>query len=296
MPTKDFTTNSISIEDFIIKTYVHIDDFLKSFDRLRKRGPSPALTDAEVITMEIVGEFLSLGSDKKIYEYFKNHWKSWFPKLGTRVTFVRQSANLLYVKTLLQTKISKELLGDQDIFLFDGFPIPTINLTRLRRKNVFWGDGAVGYCAAKDHKYFGFKGHILTDRRGLVVNFNLTAANIDERDVLPELVEGKRGFVIADKGLICKKLQENLLQQDINLQTPLKNNMKDSRPKSYIKSIMNARRMVETVIGQLVDRFKIQSIRAKDLFHLSVKTTRKILAHTFAFLFAGSLEFDQILS
>ena len=59
--------------DIIIKTYVLIDDFLKTLPLLRKRGPSPQLSDAEVITMEIVGEFLGHGSDKRIYDYFRTH-------------------------------------------------------------------------------------------------------------------------------------------------------------------------------------------------------------------------------
>lgn len=51
------------LEDSIIKTYVLVDDFLAMYPILRKRGPSPQLTDTEVITMEIVGEFLGRGSD-----------------------------------------------------------------------------------------------------------------------------------------------------------------------------------------------------------------------------------------
>lgn len=57
------------LEDFIIKTYILVDDFLQTQPALRKRGPSPELSDAEVITMEIVGEFLGRGSDKEIYDY-----------------------------------------------------------------------------------------------------------------------------------------------------------------------------------------------------------------------------------
>ena len=246
--------------------------------------------------MEVVGEFLGFGSDKRIFEYFVNHWKHWFPKLGTRVTFVRQGANLWFVKSEVQKVLSSELPGNGDIFLFDGMPISTCNVKRVRRKNPFWGEGGFGYCAAKDYKYFGFKGHILTNQNGVITDFTIAAANIDERNVLPELAHGKRGFVIADKGLIRPELTEILASLGLNLQTPLKNNMKDSRPKGYVRNIMNKRRLIETVIGQLVDRFQIQAMRAKDLFHLSVKASRKILAHTLGFLFAGSTEFDKVLA
>jgi len=39
------------MEEFIIKRYICIDDFLKKLGPLRKSGPAPKLSDAEVITM-----------------------------------------------------------------------------------------------------------------------------------------------------------------------------------------------------------------------------------------------------
>jgi hypothetical protein len=60
--------------------------------------------------------------------------------------------------------------------------------------------------------------------------------------------------------------------------------MKETRPKSFVNSLMNIRRKIETVTGQLADRFKIQSIRAKDIWHLLyLKVQRKLCAHTAPF-------------
>lgn len=45
------------LEDFIIHTYILIDNwFKKQPTPLRKAGFSPSFTDAEVVTLEIVGE------------------------------------------------------------------------------------------------------------------------------------------------------------------------------------------------------------------------------------------------
>ena len=43
----------------------------------------PKLTDADVITMEIVGEFMGKDHDKGIWRYFRNHWHGGFPLLIT---------------------------------------------------------------------------------------------------------------------------------------------------------------------------------------------------------------------
>lgn len=136
------------------------------------------------------------------------------------------------MKSEIQQALTSMLAGKSNVFLFDGMPIPTCNVKRVGRKNPFWGEGGFGYCAAKDYKYFGFKGHILTNQHGVITNFTIAAANIDERDVLPELTTGKRGFVIADKGLIRPELTELLARQGLNLQKPLRDNMTDSRPKN----------------------------------------------------------------
>ena len=62
--------------------------------RLGERGFTPSLTDSEVITMEIVAEFLSINTDKGAWKYFVNHWKKLFPKLGSRSNFAKHASNL----------------------------------------------------------------------------------------------------------------------------------------------------------------------------------------------------------
>jgi hypothetical protein len=68
---------------------------------LRKCGYSPKLSDSEVITMEIVGEFMGKDQDKSMWQYFQSHWKAWFPNLGSRSNFAKQCANLWKIKELV---------------------------------------------------------------------------------------------------------------------------------------------------------------------------------------------------
>jgi hypothetical protein len=52
---------------------------------------------------------------------------------------------------------------------------------------------------------------------------------------------------------------------------------------------MNVRRKIETVIGQFVERFRIQSIRAKDMWHFMMKVGRKVFSHSICFLINKSI-------
>jgi len=60
----------MNFDDFIVNVFCYVDDFMKKHfpnRSLRQRDPSPQLADSEVFTMEIVGEFLGLQTDKKIF-------------------------------------------------------------------------------------------------------------------------------------------------------------------------------------------------------------------------------------
>ncbi len=51
----------MDLDTFMITVFCCIDDILESLYQgrpLRQRGPKPALCDAEVLTMEVVGEYL----------------------------------------------------------------------------------------------------------------------------------------------------------------------------------------------------------------------------------------------
>jgi hypothetical protein len=56
--------------------------------------------------------------------------------------------------------------------------------------------------------------------------------------------------------------------------------MHDERPKNFVKWMVGTRRLIETVIGQLSERFHIVKIRARDLWHQASRFWRKLLAHT----------------
>lgn len=58
--------------------------------------------------------------------------------------------------------------------------------------------------------------------------------------------------------------------------------MKEERSEKFIRWLVSTRRLVETVIGQLTDRFHIEKVRARTLLTLTNRIARKILSHTIA--------------
>jgi len=79
----------MDLSTFIITVFCLIDDWLQGAPKLRQRGPEPELADSEVLTIEIVGEFLGIDSEKDLFAYFRRHYREWFPTLQKvhRTTF-----------------------------------------------------------------------------------------------------------------------------------------------------------------------------------------------------------------
>jgi len=278
------------LEEFIIWVYCWVDGQVKDIIQnhcLRPRGFARALSDAEVITMEIVGEFQGNDADQQIWKYFKNHWKSLFPALGSRSQFGKQAQNLWAVKQLLQQKLMNELgtLNDP-VHLIDGFPLPVSHFKRAKNCRRFEGVASYGYCASKNEYYFGFEGHLLLDLRGAIAGFTLTPARESERDAAWELLEEIRGgLLLGDKGYLGAFFKGELLTlKDVKLETPVRSNMKDNLSKQQRSQLNRLRRRVETTIGQLVERFKIEKTRARTLWSLTNRLTRKLLSHSMAVL------------
>lgn len=108
----------MSVEEFIIAVYCLVDDIMNELlnsKSLRQRGFNPALTDSEMIAMELVAEFQGIDTDKGAWEYFCNHWRALFPNIGSRANFAKHAANLWNMKQQIQ-KVLAGRMGHLPIY------------------------------------------------------------------------------------------------------------------------------------------------------------------------------------
>lgn len=272
------------IDEFIITVFCWVENELKKVTggvKLRTRGFPPHLSDSEVITMDLVGEWCGYDGDEAIWQYFKRHWWAWCPRLGARTTFVRQAANLWRLKQLLQERLVTDLgARTADCHIIDGFPIAVCKLARAPRSRGLTAEADYRYCAAKAEDYYGLKANLLIDLRGVVVGLTITAANVDERDSAYDLVSVIEGLLLGDKGFIRPQFKADCEALGIDLQTPVRQNMTERRPRWWLQLLRRLRKRIETVISQLEQRFGLAKTRARDVWHLTNQVTRKLLAHT----------------
>lgn len=273
----------------IIAVYCLIDDQYRRLfpNGVRQRGFKPELSDVEALTIVIIGEYLGLERDKAIYEYFYKHYRAWFPGLTDRTLLVRQWANLWQVEQLIWQQLVRDSGADlAEIQVIDTLPVPVCRLKRYKRRQILIDDilvePDVGYCASKDMHYFGVKGGLRIAANGMIVHAPLLPARPHDSQFTHDLLEGiPTGTVgLADKGFL-DEAKQTLLKTNhaVLLLTPLKSGMK-ATPFRLPAMFKGLRQLVETVNGQLVERFKVQNMRIRKGWTLLAKWYRKILAHT----------------
>ena len=72
-----------------------------------------------------------------------------------------------------------------------------------------------------------------------------------------------------------------MVAHGIDLQTPLQDNMSDTRPKGAARQLCKVRNSIETALSILTEGFALAKIKAHDLWHFTSKLYRKIFAYNF---------------
>jgi len=184
----------VDLSTFIVAVFCLVDDQLKG-RRIRQRGPTPMLSDSEVLTIEVVGEFLGLDTDKALYRYFRRHYAQWFPALGKvhRTTFARQAANLWKLKEELWQELLALAPHDPAFAICDSMPLPACLFARAYRCRRFCGEAAFGKDTLLKQTFYGFRMHARVCWPGVITRFSVAPANIHELSIVPELAESTRG-------------------------------------------------------------------------------------------------------
>ena len=132
----------MDLSTFIVAAFCLIDDRIADLGRLRGRGPAPTLCDSEVLTIEVVGEFLGLDENTELVAYFRRHYAHFFPNVlwAHRTTFARQAANLWRAKERPRQGLLAETPHDHTFALCDSLPLPACLFARAYRCRRFEGE------------------------------------------------------------------------------------------------------------------------------------------------------------
>lgn len=250
----------------------------------RRPGRNPDCPDADILTVAWLLEYIGEDSENSGYRRIKAELKTVFPSLPERSRFNRRRRNLSTASEVIRRALTNSL-PKTDVFIVDSFPLPVCDFKRAKasKSDFKWADGTgtyatYGHCATKSlGTFFGFRGTLITTASGVPIDFAIASADIDDRDVLPCVVErGEYPIILGDKGYISEQLQTELMETEGSVLLPtLRSNQKQQYPERFRKLQVRLRRRIETTIGQLTAQFHISRVRALKHWGLLTRMSNK---------------------
>lgn len=275
-----------SFADFCLHVYVLVDDLLATLALPARRGPAPCCSDSELITLALVGECRGWDRETELLAAFRAY-PDLFPRLPERSRFNRRRRQLMGTINALRQQILQRFDGAADSHWgIDSLPVPVMAfhlVPRSAAKADWQAAGArYGRIESKHQTIFGYKLHLLVSFNGVIGDFSLASANIDDLHAGHELLAAHgQLLVLGDKGYRSAPVAAALrARQLIHLLTiPRKNEAVPFEP-ALVKLHNHFRHIIETVGSQLSEQLHIERNHAKTFWGLCTRLYSKLTAHT----------------
>jgi hypothetical protein len=273
--------------DFCLVVYMLVDDRYRLLPaRVKPRSSSDRCSDSELLTMVLVGECLGWDEERVAVSRWQEH-RDLFPQIPHRTRFNRRRRALTDALLLLRQRLLADLdyAHDQQCVI-DSLPVPVIgfHLVPGAASAGYWrAHGAdYGKVVTKKQTIFGFKLHLLVTLTGVIRDFVLAPASVNDHRVAPELLAAVEDLlVLGDKGYIDAPLVQALrTERGVILATPLRRNQTMQRDPAFIRLLNGFRQIIETVNDQLADQFAIGRNHAHTFAGLCARIASKLTAHT----------------
>jgi hypothetical protein len=284
--------DQLDMEDLLITSFVIIDDLYKEYvpDYVsHRRGPDSPFPDSAVLAISWVGEMFGIDSEKAWLSFVRKHFSYLFPNIPERSRFNRRRRNLWKVTELLREKLL-EYLPYGDILILDSLPVPICDFKRayfskseLKNSYINGLRATYGHCPTKSlGTYLGFRVHLIVSQQGLPLAYAVANADIDDRDVLPEMIGNfLNSIIIGDKGYVSEPLRRELCQEyGITLLAKKRSNQKNQYSHYLKRTINRLRKRVETTNNQLEDQLNLSKVRARIHWGLLTRIADKFAAFT----------------
>jgi hypothetical protein len=276
-----------SFEDFCLWTYVLIDDTLRQWpDALRRPGPAPRCSDAELLTMVVIGECCGWVTETDLVARW-GAYPDLFPILPERSRLNRRRRQLAQ----LLNGVRQTLVASFDLALdrqcaIDSLPIPVMQFYWLPHSpaKADWlaAEAAIGFVASKRQHFFGYKLHLLVTLGGVIRDFALASANLLDLAVGRPLLAEQVGLVVlGDKAYVSRPAATALrAEAGVALLTIPRRNQRDQTAAVMASEHRQLRAIIETVNDQLSEQFRIEENHAHTFWGLCTRLYAKLTAHT----------------
>lgn len=259
------------------------------------RGRKSKLTTSELLTIGVICHLEQVQSLKRLHRLIKSPlFGGCFnevPCYEQFTTAMRNINNILSPVINFFALINGSMDGETNII--DSTPLP---ITTYPFKYIKWAGNKSSLSKCLDEWYQGFKLHLVVNKDMEIVSHRLTTAGVHDSNMLDKkgLLSNVSGDLIGDKGYIGEKRKNDLALLGINLFTPLRDNMDQSK-NTFKPEHKKTRKLVETSFGKMKDHFCLvyRFARNVDGFFSWVKST--LLAYSISILLENTEKMGNFL-
>jgi hypothetical protein len=186
-----------------------------------------------------------------------------------------QKDSLILLGAFMQTRLGR----CSGVSFVDSSKIPVCNNLRIKQNKVFEGVAERGKTSTG--WFYGFKIHLIVSDTGEILAWQITLGNVDDRKPVPNMSKRVWGKLFGDKGYISQVLTELLGEDNVQLITKVKKNMKNKFVNFFDKLLLRKRAIIETINDQLKNISQIEHTRHRSIWNFYTNVVAGLIAYTY---------------
>ncbi len=274
------------MSDTVIHVFCIVDDFCQLCSpwwnqdlleaQLKKRNKPCRLCPSEIMTIFIYFHQFKFRDFKSYYTtYVQVYLNALFPRLVSYNRFVELLKTIFVPLCFFAQSFAGKKRG---VYFVDSTMIKVCHIKREKQHQVFKGlaqksKSTIGW-------FYGFQLHLVINGQGELMAFKVTAANVDGRKPVPDLVEFLTGKLIGDKGYISHALCGQLADKGLQLISRVRKNMQTKCMSTVDKILLRKRAIIESVNDQLKNISQLEHTRHRSIVNFAVNIMAALVAYS----------------
>jgi len=260
---------------------VQIDDFPHSQEDLHRDrrcgGCPPKISDAELITLAVCQTSLGVPGDRRFLAIAAWRLGHLFPYLPKQPGYNKRLRALAPAigRCITHLAVTSPSFCD-GLRLLDSTPVACGQSRETVKRSELAGYAAYGCCASHSRRFWGFRLYLLCASDGMPIRFELAPANLGEREVTIQMLEGldlDGCTVIADKGFAGEEFEDFMACLYADFHRP---DRKNEQPR--FGNLGGVRQWIESVINTLKDTFTLERHGGRTPLGVGTRVGLRLLA------------------
>lgn len=288
----DFITEARWVDIFTI-WYFLVDTAYQTLEqrhgRWRQRGPEPAFSDSEVITVALIIDTFFGGHEALGLSFLRQYHTQEFPKLPSDGHFNERRTILGPLIDQVRCQISYDeglLTADDPLRLIDSAPVHVATYARGGDNQTVAGSEYFGVAKSHGAKVFGFRLVLTTTTEQVADRWMLAPASYHDSTTLAGMTEEAFDQYFVGDGAYHSPTLESVLadKHNVTIIAPPRKDGRQPWPQEIRQLVNRLRRRIETAFGILATVFHIQRPGARSLHGLISRISTRLLAYNLCFV------------